>query len=670
MRKFNYYMAAFVFAAGVSASLTSCIDTEEPDGIKSLREAKAGFINAETALKQADVAYREAETAYKQVEVAIKKVAQLTDELTYAKAEASKETDIELAKATSQVSLEQKKKEYEDAVKNLTEAIENNKYSIAQNARKNAEKMALLAINEQNDNTEFKTAYEALYGNATNNYQGTIYKLADAQEKLALAITKNYQTSEDALNATVEAKKMVLVFAQQAEQKVKDLFDDIDASKWYEQYQELEDDKMAQTYKDEQLKIQKKTLEQEKSALEAKKTALEKEYGKDLKDYNEAKSIPSFAANDAIYGEVGDFYSSSYTDADGYYYEFNYNNGVYTLSNEVTNEDLSGLLDEFAKELKNHHYADKNFLESKRADVIAQQQIIEDNKAYADETDYKDWQTALSDYNKNKNNTTLSELDSKSATLFGTFNGTYTTTQFYAPSVSSDKDLIKDYTGSSKYVLWLKASVAKAKAEEDYTQNYGAGATLYSAVNSLKGDVDHVVDSLTTIKNDKLAGKDYTDVNDQIAAKANEIAKVEAEQLLPSAQRGYDDAIIGVIKTAFQQAGILSTAAQNLGDYDETTLKFKAGTALFDVTSDDFAQLKEKSLFNAKKDVTDAETEVKKAEALLKSFQDGTYDADVTSQKTIKDAEETLRQAEEANKAALKRFEEVKAALAAFDFAK
>lgn len=59
MRKWTYLVAALLMG-GVSTSLTSCIDTDEPAGINDLRGAKAELLRAKAAVQQALAAKEQA----------------------------------------------------------------------------------------------------------------------------------------------------------------------------------------------------------------------------------------------------------------------------------------------------------------------------------------------------------------------------------------------------------------------------------------------------------------------------------------------------------------------------------------------------------------------------------------------------------------------------------
>ncbi|MBR4440733.1 MAG: hypothetical protein IKS00_04185 [Bacteroidales bacterium] len=56
MKKISYYVAAFALCCGVSQTLTSCIETEEPESVKAMREAEARRLDAETQKLLAEAA--------------------------------------------------------------------------------------------------------------------------------------------------------------------------------------------------------------------------------------------------------------------------------------------------------------------------------------------------------------------------------------------------------------------------------------------------------------------------------------------------------------------------------------------------------------------------------------------------------------------------------------
>ena len=70
-----------MLAAGVSTSFVSCVDTEEPDSIVTLRNAKAEEIKAEAKVQEALAGLKDAEAAYKKAEERAKIADAVTTEL-------------------------------------------------------------------------------------------------------------------------------------------------------------------------------------------------------------------------------------------------------------------------------------------------------------------------------------------------------------------------------------------------------------------------------------------------------------------------------------------------------------------------------------------------------------------------------------------------------------
>ena len=71
-RNIPYYVAALMLAAGVSTSFVSCVDTDEPDSIVTLRNAKAEEVKAQAEVQKALAAYQNAQTELKLAEKAEK----------------------------------------------------------------------------------------------------------------------------------------------------------------------------------------------------------------------------------------------------------------------------------------------------------------------------------------------------------------------------------------------------------------------------------------------------------------------------------------------------------------------------------------------------------------------------------------------------------------------
>lgn len=93
MRKWTYLVAALLMG-GVSTSLTSCIDNDEPAGITELRGAKAAFIKAKADYEAALTAIQQVKVEREQVYLEVDKNNLEMQKLTLAKQQAQNEYDI------------------------------------------------------------------------------------------------------------------------------------------------------------------------------------------------------------------------------------------------------------------------------------------------------------------------------------------------------------------------------------------------------------------------------------------------------------------------------------------------------------------------------------------------------------------------------------------------
>ena len=93
MRKWTYLVAAQLMG-GVSTSLTSCIDNDEPAGITELRGAKAAFIKAKADYEAALTAIQQVKVEREQVELELDKNNLEMQKLILAKQQAQNEYEI------------------------------------------------------------------------------------------------------------------------------------------------------------------------------------------------------------------------------------------------------------------------------------------------------------------------------------------------------------------------------------------------------------------------------------------------------------------------------------------------------------------------------------------------------------------------------------------------
>lgn len=318
MRKWTYLVAALLMG-GVSTSLTSCIDNDEPAGITDLRGAKAELLRAKAQVELAEVAIRNANAAIQQAKADYlqEKVAQekLNTDYQTAKNEDDKLALQQAAAIREQTYLKQlyaAQQEAKQAELNYQTALAKIEISLA-TVKDDAYAEALYdllnnkAFNYNKytvsiDPTTNKVTVEK-DGTATGTVQGLIglsKELATVKQDLADVIQQNlilgYKFDKDALKndvaVTVEVKKAELAVEEKALAELKEIIgislDDFEAK-----YQEIAD--------------KKKEAENNKTnvSIEKAKDLAENYDGKaqELKNKKEAQSeftfdIPAAVQND------------------------------------------------------------------------------------------------------------------------------------------------------------------------------------------------------------------------------------------------------------------------------------------------------------------------------------------------------------------------------------
>lgn len=318
MRKWTYLVAALLMG-GVSTSLTSCIDNDEPAGINDLRGAKAELLrakaaveNAEAAIKTATAAIEQAKADYAQEKVAQEKLytdwltAKYEDDKTALQQDAAIREQAYLQKLyQAQSAAKQAELDYQRALAQIEIALGTAKDDAY------AEALQDLLYNKTFTIPSYQISVDPVTHEVTINSTGssttTIYglmnlsqRLANAKQKLAEAIQKNlilgYKFDKDALKndvaVTVEVKKAELAVEEKALAELKEIIgislDDFEAK-----YQEIAD--------------KKKEAENNKTnvSIEKAKDLAENYDGKaqELKNKKEAQSeftfdIPAAVQND------------------------------------------------------------------------------------------------------------------------------------------------------------------------------------------------------------------------------------------------------------------------------------------------------------------------------------------------------------------------------------
>lgn len=318
MRKWTYLVAALLMG-GVSTSLTSCIDTDEPAGINDLRGAKAELLrakaaveNAEAAIKTATAAIEQAKADYAQEKVAQEKLytdwltAKYEDDKTALQQDAAIREQAYLQKLyQAQSAAKQAELDYQRALAQIEIALGTAKDDAY------AEALQDLLYNKTFTIPSYQISVDPVTHEVTINSTGssttTIYglknlsqQLANAKQELAKAIQQNlilgYKFDKDALKndvaVTVEVKKAELAVEEKALAELKEIIgislDDFEAK-----YQEIAD--------------KKKEAENNKTnvSIEKAKDLAENYDGKaqELKNKKEAQSeftfdIPAAVQND------------------------------------------------------------------------------------------------------------------------------------------------------------------------------------------------------------------------------------------------------------------------------------------------------------------------------------------------------------------------------------
>lgn len=318
MRKWTYLVAALLMG-GVSTSLTSCIDTDEPAGITDLRGAKAELLRAkaqvelaEAAIRNANAAIQQAKADYLQEKVAQEKLntdyqtaKNEDDKLALQQAAAIREQTYLKQLYAAQQEAKQAELDYQTALAKIEISLATVKddayaealYDLLNNKAFNYNKYTVSI-----DPTTNKVTVEK-DGTATVTVQGLIglsKELATVKQDLADVIQQNlilgYKFDKDALKndvaVTVEVKKAELAVEEKALAELKEIIgislDDFEAK-----YQEIAD--------------KKKEAENNKTnvSIEKAKDLAENYDGKaqELKNKKEAQSeftfdIPAAVQND------------------------------------------------------------------------------------------------------------------------------------------------------------------------------------------------------------------------------------------------------------------------------------------------------------------------------------------------------------------------------------
>lgn len=388
MKKKLLYLSSL---AVLSVSMVSCIDNDEPAGIKALREAKVNEINA-IALKDSAEAVK---TLAQAAEINASVVAQ---ELVNAYNEVINANKIKVDNAKTDASVEKAKSDLEIAkleaqltIDNLNAQIKAGKYSNAE-LLMSAEGGYFMLVDqvlwEMYD-------YECDFIEAAND-------LKEAQQELLVAVNaagKDSLNTRFTLTTEVSAKKYAYDMAGEAvvyaEKELADFqaIDKADHEAWGKLYNKIGD-----TIKAIDAKLT--NLYQESYNLEDYATEIYSlyEYHKDLMDtaseiYEENSHFYKFTIPAEIADECKDW---EFKDGDGEVVFFVNESGVLANEDEIANEELSDILESVLSDIdaKILSSSDANTTQQKLKELEAQTASYK--KKY--ESDLNDFNTSVETY--------------------------------------------------------------------------------------------------------------------------------------------------------------------------------------------------------------------------------------------------------------------------------
>lgn len=280
-RKFILYPAV-ALALMTSVSLSSCVDTDEPDSITDLRkavaqeiQANAGLLNAKANVESAYVAVvnanakkAEAEAAEKEYQnIQTKADAELQaqiDQISMEENEATKAQKIEAAKLKADQAIQEAKKDLETKTEAYLAEVEKMKTALLKAQLENQ-----VAIAKLKDNTVGLTELTTKYTAWTTAQDDVVEKLAKV-EKAKLEFINNKSRATDSITkvGAIETAKKALETAKDNLEAAEAKFanDGIDAfAKLWQEYQAKVDGVKA---KEDSLKALQTLLTEEKTRLE------------------------------------------------------------------------------------------------------------------------------------------------------------------------------------------------------------------------------------------------------------------------------------------------------------------------------------------------------------------------------------------------------------------
>jgi len=705
-RKFILYPAV-ALALMASASLSSCVDTDEPESLEALRNAKAeevranaGLINAKTAVENAYVAVVNANAAQQEAEarrlaaVAAEAeynaaVTKATTELAIAKTQAASEAEIATAKLEAEITLNQKKTAWEEEVYKYKDAVakwQNEINKIEATYKKDFADWQY----ENNDLQELRTALRTLKDAQAD--------LADANLALADAMADN-NPEDDVADA-----QRVYDLAVSNKEAAEAMFSSLDIAKITEEYNALKakKDNVEWTKKEYDLKLAK--LKNEKTDLESplgdgtsdgliktfndKNTALTNaknaNSGKEAAYKNSTTGLEVACSNTvlqaAIGNEVGAFKTYEKGE-DGKWKSDKSLNGIFkydeknkkyvavlasdkTKAIQVRQDDVESATAELRKLF--NAFTTKTTQNPKDYDVAvakltgaASHQLNDvigkDNKSLL----RGEWYTQVTNFNnaKSKNKADLydeTQLKAAIQALFGTD---------YDWKIFTTSDAFNDVE------QWIKDS----GKDVDYSKlgEYGKWKKLVQTQNNLSSETEFTSDASKAVGDIDKYKKDYdktVEEKHKEDANVNNVDAVKkAQQEFDEAKKAKEDQEAKVKAKADEIAAVTkeqkAVATDSLNAYNNILTALEAFSVEYGevtVTAKNFEKTKNEALEKLNKDVDEAAEKLAEKKEDLEKYKAGRFDKGTA----IRNAQEAVRDAERAVEDAQADYDRINAKLA------
>ena len=592
--KLNYFLAALL-VVGASSGLTSCINTDEPEGFLLLRTSKSELIKAQTAIENAKAAQELARAKYMQIQNEMEQIL-----LDYKKLEFDqKGTLLKTEIAVSILECEAKlanaqiaKLKADEALTDALREIELAKLSLSDGEKEAITKAESFLAQKQ---TALNTAHSNLLGaqgELNNLMTNKDHYSLKANYKFNLAVAENDLKLKNDLIAELTELKDIPAQVAEWEKKL-------------EEQKQVVALKLTASNKAKLLLETAVNADEYVALKKAAQIAGEKlmEIADAAPEMEEAYSYDFNAdgkgALESHYEELGLNVNKSYT---------SFEEDVYTFKKDAKMADvLADLKDvkEAAEDILKTKYL-TNHIANFNAEVANAKTAVSSAKKAYEKASTK-WAEALKTYNDAVADDTATpsqknDLISASQAAFGTLLSGPDGYVLVQPNFNEIKGADYDVASLGALGGYIGAYKAQEKAELKLLKKPALEA-LVSQVSSRISSYAKVVDAYNKSLEDAADAKDAADEK-QSAYDAEKLNPLKLEDSYASLEHSNAVALESTIKS------ILSAYASDIRDLD----------------SEKYTKEIDAEIFDAKASLYNLEAEVEYAQAMLKSFEEGKYD--------------------------------------------